>query len=194
MVAQLPDVAVSLAIGGTPAGNGDSDEVPIDSNDSKSELLEEEEEPIQIAAYYKSADDAAWVRQQAAMAASESLPWQTNLLPQPYAISFQAHPEYATEYSDIITRSESSAASAVSSSSSLATNDTNASPPGTSLLSSCTTLDRVLDAMTERGGMSVERRKACFADAQQSHRQVRDDSVHVIMVAGRLLGWFPTSP
>lgn len=67
MVSQLPSVAVSL---------GGSEQVPIEA-----------------AAYFATPEDAAKVVQVAAAGNSEQ---QQEQRPKPYAVSFQAHPEYAS--------------------------------------------------------------------------------------------------
>jgi GMP synthase-like glutamine amidotransferase len=70
MVAELPSVAVSLG------GN--------------------EQVPIQAAAYFATPEDAAKVVQASADAATGNSEQQQQERPKPYAVSFQAHPEYAS--------------------------------------------------------------------------------------------------
>jgi GMP synthase-like glutamine amidotransferase len=125
MVSQLPNVAVSLG------GN--------------------EQVPIQAAAYFATPDEAARV----AAGNSSSSSCEQQPLPKPYAVTFQAHPEYASSRS----------------------------------LGMHQTFDQVLDSMERRG--DLKGRLSAGQDAQEHFETVQKHSVHVMLSAGRSLGWFP---
>jgi GMP synthase-like glutamine amidotransferase len=137
MVAQLPSVAVLLG------GN--------------------EQVPIQAAAYFATAEDAAKVVQASADAVGK-VGNSEQQLPKPYAVSFQAHPEYASTTES--TREK-----------------------GTGI--GYRTLELNLDKMKLSGGLSQEQRLSIGRDAQEHFETVQRDSVHVMLSTGRLLGWFP---
>jgi GMP synthase-like glutamine amidotransferase len=138
MVTSLPPVAVPLAVGSL--------------NDCTAGT------PIQMAAYFATAQEALQVQQ---AAQQDGLP--VDSWPRPHAISFQAHPEYAPEYTAL---SSNPAASS---------------------------LNRLLESMvsTDERGWTERQCMSSLWDAQQSHAVVNQDSVYSIMIAGQLLGWFP---
>jgi GMP synthase-like glutamine amidotransferase len=115
-----------------------------------------EQVPIQAAAYFATPEDATKVVQAAGKGEQER--------PKPYAVSFQAHPEYAS---------------------------TNESTRETGTGIGYRTLELNLNKMELSGGLSHEQRLSIGHDAQEHFEMVQRDSVHVMLSTGRSLGWFP---
>jgi GMP synthase-like glutamine amidotransferase len=107
--------------------------------------------PILAAAYFAAPNDVeVWSNPDTSLAAALSCCT-------PFAITVQAHPEYAAAGLDLGVNG---------------------------------TLFPCMDAMTQRGGISSERRSEAIDDALSNFIQVQRDSIETIAAVGRILGWF----
>jgi hypothetical protein len=107
--------------------------------------------PIQAAAYFAAPNDVkVWSNPNMSIAAALSCC-------RPFAITLQAHPEYAAAGLDVGVNG---------------------------------TLFPCIDAMTQRGGISQERRQEAMDDALSNFTQVQRDSIECIAAVGNILGWF----
>jgi GMP synthase-like glutamine amidotransferase len=98
--------------------------------------------PIQAAAYFRK---------------NEQSSLETLAPASLYAISFQAHPEFATSKDLGVYR----------------------------------TLELIMDAMQQRGSLTMDERLAAGEDAHKSYQAVQEDNVQIMVSVGKLLGWLP---
>ena len=111
--------------------------------------------PVEIAAYFGSIAEVEALKDAARR--EDDAPTTARSTIRPFAITFQAHPEYAASVHLGVEQ----------------------------------TLEKVMDAMHQRGNISCDERVRASQDAAETYPMVHKSSVDLMIKAGKLLQWFP---